>query len=423
MSKGLCLTRLRWGYRRRQCRSKKVCGTCGQGHHTTLHNDPSSEKPDIDQASQKTEVKQETAVSHRVEVNKDYTGTCSHSLIVPVYLHHKKTPATQTLVYALLDPQSDSCFITEDALSKMKVKGREVQLKLSTMSDDNLVVSCKKIDDLVIKDLDATTEVNLPSVYTRNVIPASHDQIPKPETLRQWPHLYEVAEKLHPFRDDVEIGLLIGYNCVRAIKPRNVILGEDDAPYAVKTILGWGVIGIVNKSMNYDDVRACRLVNTEERRCHFAFKTQTKEFSPAQVKQMFELDFSEGKIDEKVSIQDRRFLTKVREGIRQRDDGHFEIPLPFKQDEVKLPDNRPLAVKRLARLKNRLMTDKQYKSDYITFMSDIIDKGYAEKVPTDDEPQTDGRRWYIPHHGVYHPKKPGKIRVVLTAALNITKRH
>ncbi|XP_070546094.1 uncharacterized protein [Ptychodera flava] len=45
-------------------------------------------------------------------------------------------------------------------------------------------------------------------------------------------------------------------------------------------------------------------------------------------------------------------------------------------------------------------------------MSDIIDKGYAERVPTDDEPQTDGQRWYIPHHGVYHPKKPGKIRVV-----------
>ena len=23
-----------------------------------------------------------------------------------------------------------------------------------------------------------------------------------------------------------------------------------------------------------------------------------------------------------------------------------------------------------------------------------------------------GKTWYIPHHGVYHPSKPGKIRVV-----------
>ena len=24
----------------------------------------------------------------------------------------------------------------------------------------------------------------------------------------------------------------------------------------------------------------------------------------------------------------------------------------------------------------------------------------------------DGKRWYIPHHGVYHPEKPNKLRVV-----------
>jgi len=29
----------------------------------------------------------------------------------------------------------------------------------------------------------------------------------------------------------------------------------------------------------------------------------------------------------------------------------------------------------------------------------------------DNEPH-DNRIWYIPHHGVYHPNKPGKIRVV-----------
>ena len=41
----------------------------------------------------------------------------------------------------------------------------------------------------------------------------------------------------------------------------------------------------------------------------------------------------------------------------------------------------------------------------------MIVKGYAEQVnPTETE---SGKKvWFIPHHGVYHPKKPGKIRVV-----------
>ncbi|GFR79488.1 Non-LTR (Long terminal repeat) retrotransposon and domain-containing protein [Elysia marginata] len=40
----------------------------------------------------------------------------------------------------------------------------------------------------------------------------------------------------------------------------------------------------------------------------------------------------------------------------------------------------------------------------------ILERGDAERVPDDEVEAT--TRWYIPHHGVYHPKKPGKIRVV-----------
>lgn len=40
-------------------------------------------------------------------------------------------------------------------------------------------------------------------------------------------------------------------------------------------------------------------------------------------------------------------------------------------------------------------------------MNDVLNKGHAEMVLH----QTDGRLWYIPHHGVYHKRK-GSIRVV-----------
>ena len=39
----------------------------------------------------------------------------------------------------------------------------------------------------------------------------------------------------------------------------------------------------------------------------------------------------------------------------------------------------------------------------------MIEQGYCEKVEFSGGP---GRTWYLPHHGVYHPEKPGKIRVV-----------
>lgn len=39
-----------------------------------------------------------------------------------------------------------------------------------------------------------------------------------------------------------------------------------------------------------------------------------------------------------------------------------------------------------------------------------IERGDAEKVPLEELDKSPV--WYIPHHGVYHPQKPGKIRVV-----------
>ena len=45
-------------------------------------------------------------------------------------------------------------------------------------------------------------------------------------------------------------------------------------------------------------------------------------------------------------------------------------------------------------------------------MKTLIDKGHAEAVPQDQAEPIKGKVWYIPHHGVYHPKKPDKLRVV-----------
>ena len=57
-----------------------------------------------------------------------------------------------------------------------------------------------------------------------------------------------------------------------------------------------------------------------------------------------------------------------------------------------------------------MLKDTNYRKDYITFMTDVIAKDFAEKVPSHSAEE--GKVWHIPHHGIYHPKKPGKIRVV-----------
>ena len=89
------------------------------------------------------------------------------------------------------------------------------------------------------------------------------------------------------------------------------------------------------------------------------------------------------------------------------------MPLPFKDSKPSLPNNKEVAKIRLGFLRKHFQRDPKYKEDYTAFMKDIFDRGYAEKVPPSERTSgTQGSVWYIRRHGMYHPKRPGKIRVV-----------
>lgn len=125
---------------------------------------------------------------------------------------------------------------------------------------------------------------------------------------------------------------------------------------------------------------------------------------------MFTLNVIKRAIEEKpLSFQDRTFLTIVQEGIHQRDDGHYAMTLPLNNNNVELPNNNELALSRLMKLRQSLNSDTQYQKDYVYFMQENIKNGFAEKVTKEEVSDKNKRIWYIPHHGVYHKKKPWKI--------------
>ena len=348
------------------------------------------------------------STTHRVQTF-DVDENCSHTLIVPVVIHHNEDPDTKVIVYALLDEHSNSCFISDWTLDRLGIDGEAVKLNLSTVLATG-TISARKVYGLTVKGLSENTEIELPGTYSRESINANRDQIPKSATVKEWPHLKQVAKLLPPYLSETEIGLLIGCNVTCAIKPRDIVHGGEDDPYAVRTALGWGVIGMMRQGNNCKDAYGFSTTSLESR-THFVFRTQVKEVSPLQVTKMFEIDFNERQTEEVASQDDRRFIKKMKDGIHRRDDGHFEMPLPLKTDDVQLPNNRPVALRRLNQLKKKMLSNLKYRDDYKTFMENIFDKEYAEKVP-DNELNLDKTVWYIPHHGVYHPKKPNKIRIV-----------
>ncbi|KAK7884949.1 hypothetical protein WMY93_028072 [Mugilogobius chulae] len=339
-----------------------------------------------------------------------------------------KSPKTRSVGVKVLassaeENQSDTTFVLQEKADALDAEKKHVQLKLSTMSSKDTLVPSQKLSGLQVRGFYSSKRIPLPTTYTREFIPANVSHIPTPKTARAWSHLEHLAEEIAPLID-CDVGLLIGYNCSQVLVPREVVSGKDNEPFAQKTDLGWTIVGGANPCVDYGDAIGCshkiivkevtpsqsaEQLSTEVR---YICRTQVKEVvSPTDVIKVLESDFNERKVeDSHFSQEDLRFISIMEEGVKMQADGHCELPLPFKEDRPSLANNRSCAEHRLKCLKKRFEKDKQYHKDYTEFMKETIERGDAEKVPSEDLDKSPA--WYIPHHGVYHPQKPGKIRVV-----------
>ena len=109
-----------------------------------------------------------------------------------------------------------------------------------------------------------------------------------------------------------------------------------------------------------------------------------------------------------ISQEDLKFMQVIDNGTRFID-GHYEIPLPLRDDNVRFKSNRLQAKKRFTYLQRKMSMNHQFKNDYMKFIKELMSKGYGTESTAAAENE---KCWYLPHQGVYNQSKPGKICVV-----------
>ncbi|XP_071948982.1 uncharacterized protein [Antedon mediterranea] len=469
---GLCFSCLQHGHVSRNCNQKSICKICQRRHPTSLHvkeRDPANEidaatQPNVDAKSEvvqsvktsnvkerdqaneidaetrlngdaKSEVVKSVKTSNCKNVRRNTNNTMS-SMIVPVWISNEHKPEKEHLVYALLDTQSDTTFVLEDTANQIGASCEPATLRLTTMTSKREVVSCKKYNNLMIRGFFEETKIQLPTAYTREYIPVDQSHIPTPEKTRCYAHLQRISQQI-PSRQNCEIGLLIGYNVPQALAPIDHISGNGNEPFAIKTQLGWSVVGggAETSYVPQDKIGHSHRVMVKEipndlhltyesnlkseptKEVHYVLKTAVKEIvTPLDAIRALEYDFTEKVTrDTVLSQEDMQFMDTLKKEVHINEDRHIEMPLPFKKRPV-LPNNRICVLHRLNHLKRRFLTNEKYFEDYQKFMTEILQNGDAEKVPANEIQKEPA--WYIPHHGIYHPKKPTKIRVVFDCSAN-----
>ncbi|XP_064621227.1 uncharacterized protein LOC135484045 [Lineus longissimus] len=350
---GLCFCCL-WKHYVKDCKWKKPCTEtgCDRLHHPLLHQE------------------QEVHIGSLVSTSKPTQSVLLK--VIPVRLYSKDKQSLTT--FAMLDSGSTVTMIAKSIASRLGITGLPEVLSVNTV----LAKGQSKEVKIAECFLSPTSE-------EEPLIPVSRAH---------------VVDELHI--DESRYG-----EC------------PDTQPYAVKTPLSWCVAGPTCKTGD-QPVPSCNLLvastdvlgGNGDRTSELASESLELE-----VKKRWEKERHGFACDgiKRMSVEDKRAM-QILESKTAFIDGNYQIGLLWREENPCLPNNKASAEKRLRVLQKRFAKDSEYAAMYRKAIEDYITKGYAVQLSDEEAAVTTSKTWYLPHHGVQNPNKPGRVKVVFDAA-------
>jgi len=409
MQARLCHNCLGRNHIARDCRSENTCRVqgCGRRHHTFLHLSQSANTSNGEKRTVTTNDNPRvtpSAVSGAGAMGQcSSTGSSNRNIvslrIIPVTVKSSDS-VSEIETYALLDAGSDVSLCCNSLFHKLGISGTPTNFSLTTVNGQVSKRNGHEVK-LTIKGIHSDEVIDLDKVWTVDKLSISTQNIPTKEDIVHWPHLSGIDI---PSIDAKEVTLLVGSDVPEAHWVLDQRRGKRGQPYAVRTPLGWTLMGPIGTK------------DGNEASVHFLRRDDT--LLHQQVERMFKGDFNEPMIDSKttMSLEDRRALHQMEESIKLVD-GHYQLALPWKRPNTALPNNRVCAEGRLRLLKKRLQRDPKLLEKYRETMNGYINDDHARALPVEESTKEVHKRiWYLPHHPVVHPQKPNKLRVVFDCA-------
>ncbi|XP_061128960.1 uncharacterized protein LOC133150443 isoform X1 [Syngnathus typhle] len=422
----------------RDCKAHLKCDECdSENHITALHPGPPpwaarvSNSPKNDGGESELEETTRTPVvsSLCTKVCGDHLKAKSCSKICLVKVYPDNQPEKAEKMYAMLDDQSNRSLARSQFFDIFKIETDAYPYTLKTCAG-LATVSGRKATGYHIEAVNGGVNLTLPELTECDDLPDNRDEIPTPEAALHHPHLKSIANEIPALDDNAQILLLLGRDILRIHKVRQQINGPGDTPFAQRLDLGWVLVGDVCLGKVHKPIIHSYKTNVLEdgrpslfRPCtsHINLKQAT---SPSFVNGLSHSSpddslgltvFARTDNDDKraFSIEDEQFIKIMNDQVFQDECNSWVAPLPFKTPRPPLSNNREQAMTRLSSLKRTLERKPKMKEQFVTFMQKIFDNNHAEPAP----PLQKGREcWYLPMFGVYHPRKPGQIRVVFDSS-------
>ncbi|XP_045499411.1 uncharacterized protein LOC123697038 [Colias croceus] len=382
--KGACFKCATKRHRRSYCRAKP-CGVnqCRRPHHSSLH-DVRREEPAASTEETVMAVADRATAPPRAVLLK----MCPVTVV---------GPRGEVSTHALLDEGSTITLIDEDLAQQIGAEGPATPLRIHGANMEQIEEGSR----LVTVQLRGQSDGTLHDLRARTMKKLQLHQQSIPGSLLRYRHLRDIPEREVCY-EQARAGVLVGTDHWEHIVTRELRTGGADEPAASKTSLGWVIHGTTPRRMIVE--KDCVLHVREQ---------QADQRLHDLVAEHFKIESLNIASRPRISDADRR-ATSIVETTTKKTPGGYEIGLPWKRDNVRMPPSYNAALRRLLKIEAKMDAAPEFAAEYTKQMNNLFEKRYA--VPCDGSEGESSVCWYLPHFAVTNPNKPGKQRLVFDAA-------
>ncbi|XP_062707432.1 uncharacterized protein LOC134287995 [Aedes albopictus] len=391
------------------CKQKKECGTngCSYLHHPLLHDterhtDAASQVP-----VQSSETQRNQATSTSCNVHQGQSEILFR--IVPVLLYG---PSKVVRTYAFLDEGSELTLMEQSLADELGVQGPQNSLCLRWTGGTNRTEALsQKVNFQISSVTTPFKKFKLGEVHTVENLQLRSQTMLMDEMQEKYQYLKGLPVESY---QEVSPRLLIGLDHASLGNVMKCREGKPNEPTAVKTRLGWMIFGCCSRTrtsanhINHHRVQLCQCETKSNDELHEAMK------------QYFSLEsLGISKPSKLLLSNDDRRANELLQTLTRSTKGRYESGLLWRYDNVRLPDSRPMALRRWECLDRRMQRDEDLAQALNAKIKDYLAKGYIRKMTVEELEAPCNRVWYLPIFPVVNPNKPGKIRLVWDAAAKI----
>ena len=409
---GLCFKCL-GKHLRISCKESPKCEKCSKKHLTVLHRDNFPTKSDAKNERSMEQSNNDgtpTSLCTRVCGNRKLQLSCSKTLLVDVTWpgNSKKT----LRCYAIVDEQSSSSFADPKLADFFGIQAPKTEYVLTTLSGLRTTTRGIQVQGLKVKGVGEGKGFKLPTLFTNDAIPDNKDEVASPSIVRAHAHIAHYAKFFNEVDVNADTLLLIGRDSSDGIFTTR---HGHKAPYVHHTRLGWALVGnICTSATNTTEKKVLRTKLDHE---HYHSEICFPSIKTTDQKCLKNDPFDQHPDDELLGLSqdEQRFMDIVLNGIHINDEGNITLPLPFKNEDTKFPDNRQSILNRTRNTLNRIKRDNVKLNKCLSAMQDHLNSKHVEVVPKEDQTKCNKELWYIPVFPIAHSKKTN-VRLVFDSS-------